>query len=106
VFGGDRLPRNVVMVASNACSGLSQAAAATLLLTGRAILRLGLNATTVAGAGVGGVIVAVANPGVAIAVDAVSFGVAALALAAMRLPASNARSPSTISVVRRHGVSY
>jgi MFS family permease len=124
---GDRLPRNVVMVASNVLSGASQAAAAALLLAGRAqlwelavlavangassafffpasagvvpltvsppllqqanaALRLGLNATTIAGAALGGLLVAATNPGVAILLDAVSYLVAAVALRWIRLP--------------------
>jgi predicted MFS family arabinose efflux permease len=127
LYGGvwaDRLPRHLVMVWSNVVSGLSQAAAASLLLahhatipalaalaavngassafffpasTGivpqtvpagllqqaNAMLRLGLNGTRIGGAALGGIVVAAANPGWAIAVDAASYGLAAAALAAM-----------------------
>jgi MFS family permease len=133
---GDRLPRHLVMVGSNAVSGASQAAAATLLLTGRAsvgnlaalaavnglssaffmpasegivpqvvspallqeanaLLRLSVNATNIVGAAAGGLVVAATSPGWAIAVDALSFLVAALATARMslrRIPALERRS--------------
>lgn len=123
---GDRLPRHLVMVGSNALSGSSQAAAAALLLTGRAtvgnlaalaavnglssaffmpasegvvpfvvspsllqeanaLLRLSSNATTIAGAAAGGLLVAATSPGWAIAGDAASFFLAALATARMSL---------------------
>jgi MFS family permease len=129
LYGGvwaDRLPRHLVMVWSNVVSGLSQAAAATLLLSGHAtvaalaalaavngassafffpastgivpqtvpvgllqqanaMLRLGLNGTRIGGAALGGVVVAAANPGWAIAVDAITYGLAAGALAVMRV---------------------
>jgi MFS family permease len=127
---GDRLPRNLVMVASNVISGASQGIAAALLLSGHATLselaalaalngastafffpasagvlpllvtkpllqranaalRLGLNITTIAGAALGGLLVAATNPGVAIAIDAASYLLAAVALARMiRLPSS------------------
>jgi len=125
---GDRLPRNRVMVASNAISSASQGIVAGLLISGsahlwelavlasvngassafffpasnavipqtvpepllqqaNATLRLGLNSVNVAGAALGGLIVAVSNPGIGIAVDAASYALAAGALAAMRLPA-------------------
>jgi MFS family permease len=57
-----------------------------MLQQANAALRLGLNATTATGAALGGILVAVTNPGVAIGVDAASYAIAALALAAMRLP--------------------
>ena len=57
-----------------------------LLQQANAALRLGLNATSIAGAAVGGIIVAATNPGVAILVDAASYAAAAVALALMRLP--------------------
>jgi hypothetical protein len=130
LFGGvlgDRLPRNVVMVATNLVSGASQALAAALLLTGHAqlwelaalaavngassaffmpassgvipltvssellqqanaTLRLSVNATQIGGAAIGALIVGVANPGTALAVDAGSYVLSAFALGAMRLP--------------------
>jgi predicted MFS family arabinose efflux permease len=128
LFGGvwaDRLPRHLVMVASNLLSGASQATAAALLLThhaqiwqlavlaavngassafffpasngivpqtvpagllqqANATLRLSQNGTNIGGAALGGILVGATNPGWAIAADAVSYVLAAAALAAMR----------------------
>lgn len=130
LFGGvfaDRLPRHLVIVASNLISGGTQAVVAVLLLTGSAqvwqlaalevvngaasaflfpaaagltpqtvpadllqqansLLRLGLNAALVLGAAAGGVLVAAAGPGWALAVDAATFFVGAAFLARIRLP--------------------
>lgn len=123
---GDRLPRHLVMVGSNAVSGASQVAAAALLLTGEAtvanlaalaavnglssaffmpasegivpqtvrseflqeanaLLRLSVNATNIGGAAVGGLLVAATSPGWAIAIDGLTFFIAAGATAAMRV---------------------
>lgn len=59
-----------------------------LLQQANATLRLGLNGTNITGAALGGVIVAAASPGIAIALDAGSYVVAALALAAMSVRAA------------------
>jgi MFS family permease len=140
LFGGvwaDRLPRHLVMVASNLGSGLSQATVAVLLLThhasitsiavlaavngassafffpassgivpqtvpgtmlqqANATLRLALNATNISGAAIGGIVVAVAGPGWAIAFDAFSYGLAALALARMRVRAPERTGATTV----------
>jgi MFS family permease len=56
-----------------------------LLQQANATLRLALNATNIGGAALGGVIVAAAGPGYAIAIDAASYALAALALQAMRV---------------------
>ena len=138
----DRLPRNVVMVASNVASMATQGTVAALLLTGNAevwqlvvlsalngtvaafffpasqgivpqtvpepmiqqanaLLRLALNAANVFGAALGGVLVAAAGPGWAIAIDAASFGAAALftahAAASRRSSASKRRTSSASS---------
>ena len=53
-----------------------------------ALLRLGLNATSIVGPALGGALVAVANPGWALAVDAATFLAGALFIAAMNLPAT------------------
>lgn len=58
----------------------------SLLQQANATLRLGLNATNITGAAVGGLLVALTSPGWALAVDAASYGVAALAIRAMKLP--------------------
>jgi predicted MFS family arabinose efflux permease len=51
-----------------------------------ALLRLALNAANVLGAALGGALVAAAGPGWAIAIDAASFGVAAILTAMLSLP--------------------
>lgn len=122
----DRLPRHHVMVASNLLSGVAQAVAAVLLITGNAeiwqlavvafvravassfffpasqgiipqtipvallqpanaLLRLALNATNIAGAALGGLVVAAAGPGWALGVDALSYAAAAALLLPMRI---------------------
>ena len=140
LFGGvwaDRLPRHLVMVASNLASGLSQAIVAVLLLThhasitsiavlaavngassafffpassgivpqtvpgtmlqqANATLRLALNATNISGAAIGGIVVAIAGPGWAIAFDAFSYGLAALTLARMRVRAPERTGATTV----------
>jgi MFS family permease len=59
-----------------------------MLQPANAILRLGQNASWIAGAALGGLVVAATSPGVGIAVDAASFLVAAVLLAMIRLPAT------------------
>jgi MFS family permease len=59
-----------------------------VLQSANSLLRLGLNGTSITGAALGGLLVAATSPGVAIAADAASYGLAALLLARMRLPAS------------------
>jgi predicted MFS family arabinose efflux permease len=59
-----------------------------LLQNANAILRLGLNASFIGGAALGGLVVAATSPGVAIACDAGSFFLAALFIGLIRLPAS------------------
>ena len=62
-----------------------QTVPASLLQQANAMLRLGLTGTSIGGAALGGILVAATNPGWAIAVDAASYGLAAWALAAMRV---------------------
>jgi MFS family permease len=57
-----------------------------LLQSANALLRLAQNSTTVVGAGVGGVVVAAAGPGPAIAFDAGTFLVSATILLGLRVP--------------------
>jgi MFS family permease len=68
-----------------------------------AALRLGLNATNIIGAALGGLLVAATGPGWAIAIDAASFGLAALTLGAMHLPASLRMKGSTVVRELREG---
>jgi MFS family permease len=53
-----------------------------------ALLRLGLNATSIAGPALGGALVALTSPGWALAVDAASFFAGAALVVGMRLPAT------------------
>ena len=131
----DRIPRHLVMVVSNIVAGVAQAAAAYLLITGRAeiwqlavlapvravassfffpaqqgivpqtvpadelqsanaLLRLALNATNIGGAALGGLLVAAAGPGWAIAFDALTYFIAAAILLPMHV-----RAPEREAVV-------
>jgi MFS family permease len=65
-----------------------QTVPAPALQSANSLLGLGLNATAVTGAALGGLLVAATSPGTAIAVDAASYVLAALFLARMRLPSS------------------
>jgi MFS family permease len=57
-----------------------------MLQQANATLRLSLNATNIVGASIGGLLVAATSPGWAVAFDAATYGVAALAIGAMNLP--------------------
>ena len=59
-----------------------------LLQSANALLRLGLNASFIGGAALGGVIVGATSPGIGIACDAASFFLAALFIRLIRIPAS------------------
>ena len=59
-----------------------------LLQQANALLRLALNSTFIGGAALGGVLVAAFGSGTAIAIDAATFFVGALFVAAMRIPAA------------------
>jgi MFS family permease len=59
-----------------------------LLQTANAINRLGINIAMIGGAVAGGVVVAAVGPGWGIAIDAVTFGVAAVLYASIKLPAA------------------
>ena len=74
-----------------------------LLQQANALLRLSRNGTTIGGAALGGLFVAATSPGWAIGFDALSFGVAALALAAMRLPPGLRIEGSTVLQELREG---
>ena len=68
-----------------------------------AALRLGLNGTNIIGAALGGLLVAASSPGWAIAVDAASYGLAAIAIAAMHLPPGLRVQGSTVLRELRDG---
>ncbi|HMI99661.1 MAG TPA: MFS transporter [Gaiellaceae bacterium] len=59
-----------------------------LLQSANAILRLGTNGSYIAGAALGGLVVAATSPGIGIAVDAATFFLAALFTALIRLPSA------------------
>jgi MFS family permease len=74
-----------------------------MLQSANALLRLGLNASFIGGAALGGVVVGATSPGVGIAVDAGSFFLAAASLAAMRLPATLRMEGSSFVAELREG---
>jgi MFS family permease len=74
-----------------------------LLQQANATLRLALTSINVGGAALGGVIVAAAGPGYAIAVDAGSYGLAALALGAMRVRAPERSGATSVLHELAHG---
>jgi MFS family permease len=73
-----------------------QTVPAHMLQQANATLRLSLNATNITGAALGGILVAATSPGWAIAADAVTYGLAALAIGAMNLPRSLRMEGSTM----------
>jgi MFS family permease len=74
-----------------------------MLQQANATLRLGLNATTVMGAALGGILVAATSPGVAIAIDAASYLLAAGCIAAMQISAAERMPGSTVLHELREG---
>ena len=75
---------------------IPQTVPAPLLQQANAMLRLGMTATSTGGAALGGVIVAASSPGWGIAADAVSYGLAATALALMRVRPAERTEATTI----------
>jgi MFS family permease len=75
---------------------IPQTVPSQMLQQANATLRLAMNGTSIAGAALGGLVVAAANPGVAIACDAASYVLAAGALAAIRLPKGLRMEGSTV----------
>jgi MFS family permease len=67
-----------------------------LLQQANAMLRLGLTATSTGGAALGGIVVAAASPGWAIAADGVTYGLAAATLTAMRVHPTARTEATTI----------
>jgi predicted MFS family arabinose efflux permease len=65
---------------------IPQVVPADVLRRANVVIRMGGNVTTIAGAALGGVVVAVAGPGWGIAVDAGTFFVAAAMIAGIRVP--------------------
>lgn len=132
----DRLPRQLVMLTSDAVRCGSQGLVAALLLTGHAqvwelvalnavygaadafftpamvglipatvrpdrlqqanaLMRLSYSSAGIAGPAVGAALVTLASPGAALALDAGTFAVSALSLAALRLPRKPRGGPHT-----------
>lgn len=75
----------------------------TMLQQANATLRLSLNATNIGGYALGGILVAATSPGWAIAIDAATYGLAALAIGAMHLPPGLRIDGSTMLVELREG---
>jgi len=75
----------------------------SLLQEANALLRLGLNATNIGGAAIGGLVVAATSPGFAIAFDAATYGAAAIALGALRLPPGLRSAGTTVLHELREG---
>ncbi|MEV6237051.1 MFS transporter [Lentzea sp. NPDC051838] len=68
-----------------------------------ALLRLGLNSSMIAGASLGGLLIAFAGPGWGLAVDGLSFGLAAVAFSFVRVPAARVAAehkPGMLSELR------
>jgi MFS family permease len=127
----DRLPRNLVMVASDVVSGACQIAAGVLVLNGsvtvwqlaalnvgrgaatafffpaaqgltpqtvpgsmlqeaNALLRLTFSGTNIVGAAIGGVLVAAAGPGWALALDGATYLLGAVLVARIHVPSTRA----------------
>jgi MFS family permease len=82
---------------------LPQTVRPSQLQDANALLRLGLNGMAIAGPALGGALVAVANPGWALAFDAVSFLLGALFIGAMRVPAAVTQAGSNLLGELRDG---
>jgi MFS family permease len=74
-----------------------------MLQQANATLRLAINSTNITGAAIGGIVVAATSPGVAIAVDAASYALAAISIGLMRLPASLRMQGSSVLHELREG---
>ncbi|MEU0878795.1 MFS transporter [Lentzea sp. NPDC005914] len=80
-----------------------QTVPAELRQRANAVLRLGLNSSMIAGASLGGVLIAFAGPGWGLAVDALSFALAGLAFSFVRVPAARVAAehrPGVLSELR------
>jgi MFS family permease len=75
----------------------------TMLQQANATLRLGINATSITGQAIGGIVVAAAGAGYAIAFDALSYALAALALQAMVSRAPQRTGATTVFQELRAG---
>jgi MFS family permease len=82
---------------------LPQTVPAPLLQQANAALRLSLNATNITGAAIGGLLVAATSPGIAILIDGCSYGLAAVCIGLMHLPAGLRMEGSTVLHELREG---
>lgn len=111
--GSVSIPAFVVLAAVNgmssafsfpASSALApQTVPADLRQRANAVLRLGLNSSMIAGASLGGLLIAFVGPGWGLAVDALSFGLAGLAFSFVRVPAARVAAehkPGVLSELR------
>jgi Major Facilitator Superfamily len=93
----------VVNGASAACTIPStsalvpQTVPAEMLRPANVVIRMGGNVTTIVGAALGGVVVAVAGPGWGIAIDAATFFVAAAMIGGIRVPRATGTQSATQS---------
>ncbi|WBB68436.1 MFS transporter [Micromonospora sp. WMMD812] len=72
-----------------------QTVPADLIQPASAIVRLGMNAGMIGGAALGGLLVAAVGPGWGLAIDALTFAIAAAAFAGVRVAAPTAKSART-----------
>jgi MFS family permease len=81
-------------------SVVPQTVPADLLRRANVVIRMSSNATSIAGAALGGVIVALAGPGWGIAIDAATFFMAAILFTGVRVPSSTRTAGKATSMVR------
>jgi MFS family permease len=81
-------------------SVVPQTVPADLLRRANVVIRMSSNATSIAGAALGGVIVALAGPGWGIAIDAMSFFLAAILFTGVRVPTITRTAGKATSIVR------
>ncbi|MER5705039.1 MFS transporter [Micromonospora sp. NPDC002296] len=103
--GTATIPLLLVLGAANGVvSALAQPASAAatpqtvppeLIQPANALIRLGMNAGMIGGAALGGLLVAAAGPGWGLAVDALTFALAAVAFAGVRVAATRSTSTGT-----------
>lgn len=111
--GSVSIPAFIVLAAVNGMSSafafpassalVPQTVPAELRQRANALLRLGLNSSMIAGASLGGLLIAFSGPGWGLAVDALSFALAALAFSFVRVPAARVAAehrPGALSELR------
>jgi MFS family permease len=111
--GSVSIPAFVVLAAVNGMSSAFSFPASSALIPqtvpselrqrANALLRLGLNSSMIAGASLGGLLIAFAGPGWGLAVDALSFALAGLAFSRVRVAAARVAAehrPGVLSEMR------